>query len=454
MMEYMRIASRSEAFVLLLGDIVVFLIALWLALLVGEMQIPDALTMKLHLQPFAFLFVVWVLVFYIAGLYEKHTLLLQSRLPTTLLNAQVANSALGALFFYLVPYFAIAPKTNLFLDLVISFILLVFWRLTLAPLMGVRRRQNALLIASGEEMKELRDEVNNNPRYNLGFISSIDLDSIEGIDFQDEILGRIYGEEISTIVIDIKNEKVQPILPHLYNLIFSKVRFVDMYRVYEDLFDRVPLTLVGYNWFLENISSPAKKTYDFLKRSMDVLAGIVFGMLSLVFYPIIILGIKLDDGGSIFFTQERIGQNNHIFKIVKFRSMRELDGEIPVERDSEDRITRVGRFLRNTRLDELPQLWNLVKGDVSLIGPRPEVPKLAKQYEREIPYYNIRHLIKPGLSGWAQLYQREVPKFTTSVEATRIKLSYDLYYIKNRSFMLDVKIALKTIKTLLSTSGV
>ena len=117
-------------------------------------------------------------------------------------------------------------------------------------------------------------------------------------------------------------------------------------------------------------------------------------------------------------------------------------------------ITKVGNFLRKTRIDELPQLINVLRGDMSLIGPRPELPVLVKQYEQEVPYYRVRHLIKPGLSGWAQLYQKDPPKSTADAEKTRIKLSYDLYYIKNRSFFLDISIALRTIAALLSRSGV
>jgi len=139
--------------------------------------------------------------------------------------------------------------------------------------------------------------------------------------------------------------------------------------------------------------------------------------------------------------------------IVKFRTMR-ADVSRSDNASGEQVVTYVGNFLRRTRIDELPQLWNVLKGDISLIGPRPELPTLAKVYEQEIPYYNIRHLIKPGLSGWAQLYHTDPPKVVADSEKTRRKLSYDIFYIKNRSFMLDVKIALKTIKTLLSRSGV
>ena len=121
---------------------------------------------------------------------------------------------------------------------------------------------------------------------------------------------------------------------------------------------------------------------------------------------------------------------------------------------SEQRITRVGRFLRKSRIDELPQLWNVLRGDLSLIGPRPELPALVKRYEEEVPFYNVRHLITPGLSGWGQINDYDVPRQGLDVEKTRKKLAYDLYYITNRSLFLDLKIALKTLKTLLSRVGV
>jgi lipopolysaccharide/colanic/teichoic acid biosynthesis glycosyltransferase len=118
-----------------------------------------------------------------------------------------------------------------------------------------------------------------------------------------------------------------------------------------------------------------------------------------------------------------------------------------------EKITRVGNFIRKTRLDELPQFFNVLIGDLSFIGPRPEKPELAFTYESEIPFYNVRHLVKPGLSGWAQIYQDNPPKFGLNIEDTKTKLAYDLYYIKNRSLLLDLKIALRTIKTLLSRTG-
>jgi len=377
--------------------------------------------------------------------------MLRSRLPSLLLRVQIVNSALAVIFFYFIPYFVIAPKTNLFIYLVLSFALVSGWRMFGVPAFGFRNRQKAILIGSGEEMRELKDEVNNNPRYNLTFVSSIDLAEVDSFDFEDEILNIIYSEEIKTIVVDLKNEKIEPILPRLYNLIFSHVHFVDKYKVYEDIFDRIPLSLVGYNWFLENISSSSHVGYDILKRSMDVVVSLMLGMVSFIVCPFVYIAIKLDDGGPLFFYAERTGQGNRKIHIIKFRSMSTESAGGGIE--EKNYVTRVGKFLRKSRLDELPQLWNVFKGDMSLVGPRPETPALVALYEKEIPYYNVRYLIKPGLSGWAQIYHQEHPHHGVAVSETKRKLSYDLFYIKNRSFLLDVKIALKTIKTLFSRVG-
>ncbi len=441
----MAISAKKETLTRFVGDIVLLYFSLWFALALRYATFQVGEYWNLHFWPFTIIIFVWLIVFFISGLYEKHTLLLKSRLPSTVFNTQIANSFIAVLFFYFVPYFGITPKTNLFIYLVITFVLILLWRIYGDRVLYSAEKQKGIIVGSGEEMKELLEEVNNNPRYGLEFISSIDLDKISGVDFNNEILSRVYSEDVQIIAIDLKNEKVEPILPHLYNLIFSRVKFIDMYKIYEDIFDRVPLSLVRYNWFLENISTESRTTYDFLKRMMDVTLSFCVGVVSLVFYPFVYLVIKLDDRGSIFFEQERVGKNNKIIKIKKFRTMSE---------NGDNKITRIGKWLRKLRIDELPQIWNVLNGDMSMIGPRPEIHSLVKHYEDAISYYNIRHLIKPGLSGWAQLYHTDPPKVSADSEKTKRKLSYDLYYIKNRSFMLDLKIALKTVKALLSRSGV
>jgi len=446
----MTIMNKKEPVILLLGDLVFFLITLWSMLLVRYLEVPSTELFIEHLIPFSFLFAVWIIVFFIAGLYEKHTIILKSRLPSLIFNTQIANSAIAVLFFYFIPYFGITPKVNLFIYLIISLGLIFLWRIYFVSKLGLKKKQNSILIGSGKEMVELRDEVNNNPSYGLKFVSFVDLKEINDIDFQEEVINKVYSENIHSIVIDLKNKKVEEALPHLYNLIFSHVKFMDMYKVYEDIFDRIPLSLVGYNWFLENISSKTHIAYDFLKRLMDISVASVLGFISLVFYPFVLVAVKIEDGGPIFIVQERIGRGNKIIKMVKFRSMKASDSGVWLT-EGDDRVTKVGRILRKTRIDELPQLWNILKGDISLIGPRPDIIDLGKKLTSEIPYYTIRNLVKPGLSGWAQIKQVNPPQ---SVAETKLRLSYDLYYIKNRSFILDFKIALKTIKTLLSRTGI
>jgi lipopolysaccharide/colanic/teichoic acid biosynthesis glycosyltransferase len=186
---------------------------------------------------------------------------------------------------------------------------------------------------------------------------------------------------------------------------------------------------------------------------MDIVIAFAAGVASLIFYPFVILAIKIEDGKEIFSVQERIGKNNKPIKLLKFRTMTFANDGGKWGNDNHNQITRVGRFLRNSRIDELPQLWNVLWGDISLVGPRPEFADAVGKYEKEIPYYSVRHLVKPGLSGWAQIYG-EHAHHEADFSKTKNKLSYDLYYIKNRSLMLDLKIALKTIKALLSRSGI
>lgn len=448
-----KIVNRSEAFILFLGDVGVLYFSLWVTLFLRRFEIPDTNALWSHFQPFTILFVLWVLVFFIAGLYDKHTTFLKKRIPSIILNAQIVNIILGIFFFYFIPYFGITPKTTLFIFLMVSFVSIVIWRRNSLLFFESPERQAAILIGSGDEMDELKREVNSNPRYGIFFASSIDLSDVAGLDFQKEIIERMYSENITTIVVDTKHENVVQVLPKFYNLMFSGVRFVDMHKVYEDIFDRIPLSLVQYSWFLENISATRKFTYEFLKRIMDIIIAIPLLVLSLILFPFVYAAIRYEDKEPLFISQERVGRNNRIIRIFKVRTMTGSDSGADVLA-SKHSVTKTGAVLRKLRIDELPQLWNVLRGDLSLIGPRPEFPAMVKLYEQEVPFYNVRHLIKPGLSGWAQIYHVNHPHHGTDVGETRVKLSYDLYYIKNRNITLDLKIALKTVKTILSRAGI
>jgi len=436
--------GRKEPIILLLGDIFVFLASLWLTLLVRYLELPGSDTWYNHFVPFSFLFIVWILVFIIAGLYRKHTVLFKRRLPGVILKAQITNIVLAAAFFFVIPYFSIAPKTNLLIYLVISFPIIVFWRLVLFPRIDARKKRSTLIIGSGGEVRELIDEINNNSRYDLFFEESIDLDRTSSEVIVENTEKIIRENNISVIAIDATDERVVPVLPVLYSLIFLGIQIVDISRIYEDIFERVPLSFVKQNWLLDNVSLGAKFVYDLSKRVFDIIASLVIAIPTVLLLPFVALAVYLDDKGPLFYFQERVGKNGRAIRLAKFRSMTVDGGE---------EITRIGNFLRKTRIDELPQIWSVVRGDLSLIGPRPEKPEFTALYERRIPYYNTRHLIKPGLSGWAQIHQDKPPKYGVQYDETALKLSYDLYYVKHRGVILDLQIALRTVKTLLSRSG-
>ena len=224
--------------------------------------------------------------------------------------------------------------------------------------------------------------------------------------------------------------------------------------LYEEVFGRVPLSVIDERWLARNVSRYAHVLYDSAKRLMDILVALPAAVISLICYPFIAIAVLFESGFPVFIMQERIGEDDKRVRVYKFRSMTGNDtGEYGERGVSKFRVTRVGHFLRVTRLDELPQLWSIVKGDLSFVGPRPELPPLVARYEAEIKYYGVRHLVRPGLSGWAQLYHDNHPHHGEAVEQTREKLSYDLYYLKHRSLMLDAVITLKTIKKLLTRSG-
>ena len=195
-----------------------------------------------------------------------------------------------------------------------------------------------------------------------------------------------------------------------------------------------------------------KKVYESIKRIFDIIFSVFSMITALPFIPFVILAIVIDDPGPFLFKQTRIGKNGKKFLAMKFRSMK-MDSEKTGPQwaqKNDSRVTRVGKIFRKTRIDEIPQLINIFRGEMSFIGPRPERPEFVEELKKQIPYYEERLLIKPGLTGWAQVMG---PSYGGSVTETLEKIQYDLFYIKNRSFGLDVSIILKTIKTVLTGAG-
>lgn len=455
--------ERSRELLLLVtGDIACFVVSLYLTLLVRYLSIPTLEILSIHAGPFFLLGAIWLFIFYIAGLYDKHTVFLKGVLFSRILNTQFVNIILAAFLFVIIP-FTIAPKTNLVIYLFISIILLTVWRLKLYNYLSPKNKHKAILIADGAEAIELVDEVNNNERYNYSFVRMIDNDTaLHTPDFEKKLLALIDQEHISIIVANPKGEHIERILPTLFDLAFVQFEFtfLDFHKVYEDTFDRVPLSALHYNWFINHVSQSRSLVYDAFKRVFDVVGSLALLLFLGLILPIIYIALRVEGKGTVFITQERIGRFNKPVKVYKLRTMTINDETsstwLQEDAQKQNVITKVGQFLRKTSIDEFPQCINVLKGEMSLIGPRNDIVGLGQRLASEIPYYTIRNFVKPGVTGWAQTHQHYMGNNISpqSLEESRVRLAYDLYYVKNRSVMLDVEIALRTLKTVLSRFGI
>lgn len=435
--------------ILLLGDIVILYASLWLTLLIRYGVDFDFGRWQQHFWPFTIIYFFWLVVFFIAGLYELTLARNNIIFYNTLFRGLIINAGLAIAFFYFIPFFGITPKTNLFLNLAIFIFLLSGWRNLFNKIIKSSALiNNILIIGDNREVRQMIRIVRKNPQ--LGYRLDKQINPRE-IKTPFDLLEEVTQRNIKTIITAIDPHQDSKLVQSLYQCLPLKISFSDLPSFYERILGKVPISSIGEIWFLENLTESQKNFYEAIKRILDMAGGFVFGIISLILYPFIILAIKIDSPGPIFYKQRRIGQDGQIFNVIKFRSMiEEAEKDGAKWADQQDhRITRVGKFIRKTRLDELPQLWNIFIGQMSFIGPRPERIEFVQQLEKKIPYYQIRHIVKPGLTGWAQVNFRYGASVRDSIE----KLQYELYYIKHRSFVLDLSIFLRTIKIVLKGGG-
>lgn len=446
--------GRTALTLLFFGDIAAFFIALWVTLLVRYGALPSEDLLVSHIGPFGFLFLLWAFVFYISGLYEKRAILFKSKLPNVLFRIQLFNILLAALFFFTVPELGITPKTVLVIYLIVSLACILLWRLRLYPRLTARDvREGAALIGQGPEADELVREVNAHARYRLEF-RVIKTPAELSADSFDAFAQSLKEAQVSVIVADLEDDALRPLLPHIYELAFARreLQLTHFHQVYEEVFDRVPLSLLRYEWFLRNISHPSVGLYEVARRVGDIIGGCMMGAVLGITLPLVWVATRIEGRGPLFIAQERIGRYGTRMKAYKLRTMTQNDTASRAwVGEGENRVTRVGAFLRKTSLDEFPQFLNILKGELSLIGPRNDIEGLGLRLAEAIPYYNVRYVVKPGITGWAQINQQYEQGHISpqSVEETKVRLAYDFYYIKNRSLMLDITIALKTLKRML-----
>lgn len=377
-----------ELALLLAGDILILIVAYLATPFVRYLQWPDAEQFTQYLEPFILLSMIWIFVFYLAGLYGKHTTFLKKSLLGRLVRTQLINLLVGAVFFFLLPGGS-TPQWILSIFMVISLGLLTIWRVYLFPGLTTKTQLKALLLADGVAANELVSEVNSNQeRYGYYFARVITAKDIE----EDKhlilhLMKFIRDEDIKVIVADLGSPHIEDLLPSIFDHAFMRFNFsfFDFNKVYEETFDRVSCRSLNHDWFLANVSQSRAPFYEASKRIIDVALALMLAVPSLAIFPFVALAIKLEDGGPVFYRTERVGRFNKVIRLYKYRTKNGADsGDKALESKLVD--TRIGAFLRKSRIDELPQLINVLRGDLSFIGPRPEMPALAKVYSEQIPF--------------------------------------------------------------------
>jgi exopolysaccharide biosynthesis polyprenyl glycosylphosphotransferase len=438
------------------------LIALWL------FSIRQSKTFSLEyvlsgLQWFLFLTIVWLLVGYLNDFYDLETAADRQRSIVSLVRAAAIVFLIYPIIYFFLPARSQA-RAPVFFSEVIAFFLLGFWRLLYASIFTVPRFQRpVVIVGAGWAGRTIAQAIQDSLHHEYEPLGYIDNDPakegslIAGL----RVLGNsgtlrqmVEANRVSEIIVAITHAIRGELIQALIECNSRGVQITPMTRLYEQITGKLAVEHVGTNWFLdlpisgESSLSPQR----LLKRLLDVTLALIALIVTIPFYPLIALAIYVDNAGPIFYWQERVGQGGKPFRIIKFRSMiagAEEAGKARWATQDDLRITRVGRFLRRTRLDELPQFINVLRGEMGVIGPRPERPEFIDKLEKQIPFYRMRLQAKPGLTGWAQVRYG----YASSAQDSLIKLQYDLYYIKHWSVYLDLLILWKTVWTVLTFSG-
>jgi exopolysaccharide biosynthesis polyprenyl glycosylphosphotransferase len=439
--------KKYKSVVIFLGDIGVFFVSLLLMIAIRYKPANITSEFHIHTVPFTATLIVWLLVFYIADLYTHTTW------RTTLENAKLFSLALTinviisiTIFYLFGSFFKLTPKLNLIIFTGIFALLDGAWRFFLTRILSLKNQTHQIIIiAESPLVHDIQSFCKKYPE--LGYHIDVYTSATEAI-------AKIQEIKKATIVIGnsfLKNAELGKIL---YKQLNEKIQIETLAHFYGRIFGRIPLTEVTEEWFIQEVHAK-NNTYLFIKRMADVFLAL---FACILFSPIalfLLIVIPLSSRGSALYTQIRTGKDSKNFTLYKFRTMYEEKNKNPDQSGSapawaqqnDPRITRFGKVLRATHLDELPQLINIIIGDMSFVGPRPERPEFAQTLKEEIPHYLVRHTVLPGLTGWAQIKF----KYASSVTDWKQKFEYDLYYIQNQNMLTDMSVIVKTIRFLFTS---
>lgn len=453
---------RLKQLTLLIGDLIMLYIGLYFALYFRYLKVPDQNLQNL-LSPMTQLFFLATIILFIAGVYDISKTKNSWSFYQKIIISALTWTVFGIIYFYINPKTAITPKTILLLTTLTGFGLISLWRFFYNKFIATTLKYNIIFAGVTNEVKELINNIQKEPRLGYFITGIISEDPADKSQFPNIIFGKSIAEinslsktSASTIVLAPQVTADKNLLKELYLSLFQQVNIVNLADFYESIMHRIPPFTFSEGWFIANLHEQQKKIYDRFRILTDYILAAVIGVFFVLTFPFIALAIKINSRGKIFFTQNRVGRQGQIFKVYKYRTMKSLaaDGSAEVggpqyASDKDLRITAIGQILRLTRLDEVPQFINIIKGEMSFIGPRPERPEFVQQLTEKMPYYSLRHLIKPGLTGWAQINNT----YYGTIEENLQKLEYDLFYIKNRGLTLDASIILRTINTVLRLAG-
>ncbi len=461
----MRLIYRLKQTMLAGGDLVSFAIGLWLSITIRYQHWPTWQQIDELLSMFFLLFLFWITINFIGGLYD----LGKPKAPQSwrhLIESALISLVISVVLIYILFHQSATPKTILLLNIIIGYGFSTIWRTIYDRYIGLHSlRQNIIFVGLTPETTELIEIIQNNPHgvYRVAALIEPSAD-VKSKDFPffdvyktlTTLRPAITNHKADMVVIAPHIQKDPTLQRELYELLFWPVKITDLTTFYEIVTGRIPPSTFSETWFLDNLKNSQHPIYEKIRIITDKLAGIFVGVFFVILFPFIYIATKINSPGPILYKQQRVGQGGKIFQLYKFRSMYSLTPDGGAETDgaqfaikNDKRVTWVGKFLRKTRFDEIPQFINLLKGDITLIGPRPERPQIVEQLESKMIFYSLRHIVRPGLTGWAVVHQN----YTDTMEKTMQKLQYDLYYIKNQSIFLDISILLKTVNLVIRMMG-
>lgn len=450
----MRRISRQIT-VLFVGDLLIYTLVFALVFILRpETYKPEFLFASVMLGGF------WMYIMYLKGFYS----IMDHRVfwvdAYNIFESILIGAVVAIVFsFFNNPIFL--PRINVLLTATTVYFFILAWRLSFNYYMRrYRKPKNVVIIGAGDTGATMARTIQEHSELNYNIVGYVDDDTekmdqvIEGF----PVLARckqlpdiVKNRQINIIILAITGKpRSNETLFAVAECMKMQVKFFEMTNLYSYLTGKIPVNYITNSWFIYEMGASHRPFYETIKRLFDIAGALLVSFVTAPIMLFMAASIKMEDGGPVIYSQERVGKNNKIFKMHKFRTMvnnAEKNGAVwAADNNKDPRVTKIGKIARKLRFDELPQMYNIIKGDMSLVGPRPERPEFTSKLEKEIPFYQRRHWVTPGWTGWAQICFR----YGASVDDACEKLQYDFYYIQNRSLFLDISIFIKAIAMALS----